>query len=386
MNLCTELTIFIIKYAKIPSLSWQKLLGVESISFLSKNYKVLNYLYDKKFATKDPNNLFDDLLSTLTTVSYSIISTKMLETFKKANENLKSLLDQSNIYTEDVVVPVFNNLNLLKVVIEAYTNWNESYIKILSDNNIKLGDVYRSFDEEQAKVQEFVSYKYEIPKNSMTALIVYSNDDSVTQSFLNIFLKYINIFGSIGNSVARDSYLSDLCKLAIPNNLENTLEMKDKNLLISKFLFNIAYCYQILEYTSWVLLLEAMQKIYYLLLNSNVHSTKQSEEFDIDVLIKNLEENIKKYYPQNFDFTKSVLRNKTSTPGEDFNKNVESSPIKNSPKVTGRESEDNYGSQKSVPKIDVVNSPSHFMKTEEIDIKKSQGGIGGFFSSIKSKY
>jgi len=98
------------------------------------------------------------------------------------------------------------------------------FFKILLDNNITPGIRNSNLTEEQKYFKEFMDYKHEDLKNSMTALIIFSSDNSVTQSFLNIFQKTILIFGSLVSSQARDSYLSDLCKLAIPNNLENTIK------------------------------------------------------------------------------------------------------------------------------------------------------------------
>ena len=393
--LCVELISFVIKYAKSSSMSWQKLVGVEGLSIICRNYKVLKFLYHQKSCSKphDPSftNIYDDLISAVTSVSYALINnSKNTEIINK--ENIKTLLDKSYIYNEEIPLPVYNHLNILKLLIDTYKNWNEANFNVLIDNNIKHGIINTDFTEDQKSYIEFLDYSHEVLKNAMTALILYSNDNTVTQTFLNIYQNYIIIFGSIGNSIARDSYLSDLCKLAIPNNLEKTLEMKDRNLLISKFLFNIVPCYQILESSSWVLLLEAMQKIYHLLLNSNVHSTKHSEEFDIDILIKNLENNIRKYYPNNFDLNKSVLKIR-ETPGvgkeiekEDFNKKEENNENEEKSDVnrTSQISQISLNKNNIIGQDIISNNGSTpgFPKNEEVEIKKYAGL--GFFSTIKS--
>ncbi len=92
--------------------------------------------------------------------------------------------------------------------------------------------------------------------------------------------------------------------------LEKSLELKEKHVLICKTIFNLAHCVQILDFNSWVLILETFQKIYHMLLYSNQHTTKMNEEFNIDVIIKNLENNLRKYYPDNEDCNKSVLKEK----------------------------------------------------------------------------
>jgi hypothetical protein len=79
--------------------------------------------------------------------------------------------------------------------------------------------------------------------------------------------------------------------------MEKSFELNSRNILITKTLFNIAHCVNILDSNSWLLLIETMQKIYLLLINTNNHQVKPNEEFDIDIVIKNLEENIRKFKP-----------------------------------------------------------------------------------------
>src|SRR5690606_13282698 len=69
------------------------------------------------------------------------------------------------------------------------------------------------------------------------------------------------------------------------------------------------HCVNIIDSHSWLLLIETMQKIYLMLINSNNHMIKPNEEFEIDVIIKNLENTIRKYIP-NFGLNeeKQVLR------------------------------------------------------------------------------
>jgi hypothetical protein len=85
--------------------------------------------------------------------------------------------------------------------------------------------------------------------------------------------------------------------------------LKEKNVLIAKTLFNIAHCVNIIDLNSWLLLSETMQRIYFMLINSNNNMIKPNEEFEIDVIISNPEVTIRKYFP-NFGMNeeKHVLR------------------------------------------------------------------------------
>jgi len=306
LNVCYDLISPLLKYAEYQSLTWQKLLGLECLASLFQNNLVLRDLYDKKTSPLESERigLYDDLLNTLTKVSYSAVTTKVTETTKKKDEkkvdsvNVKhqKLIDTSAILNEtEATPPTFNSSHLFKLLLECYINFKDSSIFILEFHNLKLDHVNINFSKEQLVIREMLNYNYESIKNSLTALLVNSHDDNSTQNYLNLFQSFINIYGSISLPAARDSYLNDLCKLAIPNNLENSFEMKDKNLLIAKSLFNIAHCVNILDSNSWYLLIETMQKIYLMLINSNNYMLKPNEEFEIDVVIKNLESNMKKY-------------------------------------------------------------------------------------------
>jgi hypothetical protein len=326
LNICYDLIPFLLKYSEHNQLNWQKLVGLECLSSLCQNNLVLRDLYDKRICINEEErmNVYDEIINSLTKVSYAMVTSKTSEIKSKKDEKKdtfpknQKIIEMSSILTEaDIAIPTLNSTHVFKLLNECYTNLKDSFIIILEIHGLKLGKINRSYNEEQLLVKDMLNYNYEQIKNALTALLVNSTDDSVTQSYLVLFQSYINIYGSIALPVARDSYLNDLCKLAIPNNLENSLEMKDKNLLITKALFNIAHCFNILDFNSWFLLLDTMQKIYMMLLNSNNHMLKPSEEFEIDVIIKNLEGNIKKYNPNYMiNEEKSVLKNVSYIPEE----------------------------------------------------------------------
>jgi hypothetical protein len=314
MNICYDLLPFVFKFVETPTLTWQKQVGMESICNLVANNNTMFDLYRLKFENP-PVNYYDDVINALTKVSYAVITMKDKKgttelAVIKNNSKVQKVIEMSTIYTEtDTNVPQFTQLHACKLLNESYTYLKDSFIVILENNNIKLGKVNSEFSDDQQFCKNMLDYNYESIKNAMTALLINSNDDSTTQSYLVLFQSFINIFGSISLPIARDSYLNDLCKLAIPNNLENSLELKEKNMLIAKTLFNIAHCVNIIDENSWLLLVETMQKIYLMLINSNNHMLKPNEEFEIDVIIKNLEVTIRKYNPDfGLNEEKHVLR------------------------------------------------------------------------------
>lgn len=307
LHICYDLIPYLLKYAENQALTWQKLIGLECLSSLCSNNLVLKDLYEKKLALNEAEriNIYDDVINSLTKISYSVVTNKTQDTLKKkeekkvetTNKQMK-IIEMHSILTEtDINIPTISTVHIFKLVTECYTNLKDSFVIILETNNLKLGRINRDYNKEQLLCKDMLNYNYEQIKNAMTALLLNSTEEAITQTYLVLFQCFINIYGSITLPIARDSYLNDLCKLAIPNNLENSLEMKEKNLLIAKTLLNIVHCVNILDYNSWMLLLETMQKIYLMLINSNNHMFKPSEEFEIDVIIRNLENNIKKYNP-----------------------------------------------------------------------------------------
>ena len=57
----------------------------------------------------------------------------------------------------------------------------------------------------------------------------------------------------------------------------------------------MAHCVNLLDYSSWLLLLDIIQTLYNILIKSQNYILKPEEQFDIDIISSNLEMNIKKY-------------------------------------------------------------------------------------------
>jgi len=418
MNICYDLIGFLLKYAENQLVPWQKLIGTECVSSLLANSFLLKDLYEKKFEQEEKQriNVYDDLISTLTKISYACVTNNKPNDSKKTAGAAKAgaegfagahsakspnkNIDNNSILTEaDVIIPSYTQIQLFKLITECYAHIRDSYVIILESASLKLGVINQSFDEaEQLLSKDMIRYNYEAIKNSMTALILNSSDESITQNYLMLFQSYINIFGSIALPIARDSYLNDLCKLAIPNNLEKSLELSSKNILITKTLFNIAHCVNILDSNSWLLLIETMQKIYLMLINSNNHLIKPNEEFDIDVIIKNLETNIRKFNPnyklktnEDIHINRSNYNNNSNN--ENNNHNNESENLNNNNKNNENEihgfkgqeetsSTSRQANNQTLNQIQITNSTQNITSHSNTEAQPEKKR--GIFSTLKN--
>ena len=333
-------------------------------------------------------NNFNAKNNTFVNVEYNYPIQKLVYTSNIFSENDVNF-NINNIYPNPNIIfkflfDIFTGLkNTYSSILHIYESYNSAKSSICSKNNECLNenninvieDINISF-KQKIKARNMVINNYESIKNAMTALLINSIDETHCQGYLNIYLSYINMFGAINFNSGRDSYLNDLCKLAIPNNLENSLEMKDKNLLITKTLFNIAHCTNILSCYSWSLLIDTFQRIYLMLINSNNHMLKPNEEFEIDVVIRNLEFTIKKFDPDyGINQERSVLKidkeqiinynknNAENSKCKDINNN-----IKEDSNVVVKDENTVITTDNTLPNKDNSNKPSK----------------GGLFSSIRN--
>jgi hypothetical protein len=77
LNICYELLSFILKFIETPNLTWQKLIGMEGLCSLVSNSNLLFDLYKFKLEGIEPRNkYYDDILNSLTKVSYAVITMK----------------------------------------------------------------------------------------------------------------------------------------------------------------------------------------------------------------------------------------------------------------------------------------------------------------------
>ena len=318
LKICYDLIDHILKYAERDnSLTWQKIIGLEGLCEIIKDHNLLFDLYRKNF------QIYENILNSLTDITYKNVVMKPkndnnqnsnlsnqnnLKNSNKKNIDISNLKNSKYIDNNQIITDgEINSNNIIisptyayKLLIDCYVYLKDSFINIMEENGIKVNtniDIKKinELNETQIKIKDMLNYKYVAIKGALIGLMINSNDDVIIQTYLNIFQSYISIFAAVNLNIVRDEFLNDLCKLAIPNNLANSYEIKEKNILITRAIFNIAHCVNLLDSNSWILLIETIQNLYFLLINSGNYLLKVNEQFNIDVIMRNIEMNIKKY-------------------------------------------------------------------------------------------
>ena len=317
LKICYDLIEHILKYSERDnSLTWQKIIGLEGLCEIISDHNLLFNLYSNDF------QIYENILNTLTDITYKnfVMKPRVNENPQSSNLSSQNVKKNSNKKINEFILKntkfIDNNQiisegestnNIItspsyayKLLVDCYVHLKDSFINIMEENGIKVNtniDTKKEneFNEKQNKIKEMLNYKYVAIKGALIGLIINSNDDVIIQTYLNIFQSYISIFSTVNLNLIRDEYLNDLCKLAIPNNLSNSYEIKEKNILITRAIFNIAHCVNLLDSNSWILLIETIQNLYYILINSGNYLVKMSDQFNIDIIMKNIEMNIKKY-------------------------------------------------------------------------------------------
>ena len=292
-----NLTDVLIELATFSTNSWQKIVGLESLAFIVGSVPLVKILYDAMSYVDPENggNAFPNVLSALTKVSFALVNDKTKEKHKKKEEEIKTkfLTFDSYFIEGEVIVPFVGPRTITSLLLSSFTNLKDSYLKMCEVAKIKLGVPIKESSDFQNLVRDLIKFKYNDVKDTLTCLLSLTSEDGLVQSLLMIYQNLINITASLNLNEARDSYLSDLCNICIPNNVENKMSMSTKHILISKTILNISHCIPLLEISSWQLIFGAMQKIHLVLLGS----LKFSQEYDIHSLLLTLETNMKKYHP-----------------------------------------------------------------------------------------
>ena len=358
LKICYDLIEHILKYAERDnSLTWQKIIGLEGLCEIINDYNLLFNLY------KDNFQIYENLLNSLTDITYKNIVMKPKINENSQNSNLTNPISSKNpnkripdtlnlrnskFIDNNQIISEGENNNIIisptyayKLLTDCYVHLKNSFINIMEDNGIKVNttiDIKKlnEFNDSQIKIKEMLNFKYVAIKGALICLMINSNDDIIIQTYLNIFQSYISIFAAVNLTNVRDEFLNDLCKLAIPNNLSNSYEIKEKNILITRAIFNIAHCVNLLDSNSWVLLIETIQNLYYILIKSGNYLVKITDQFNIDVIMKNIEMNIKKYsYDTPCDEIHEIIKENEINVNlnNNVNNNIGNSNINPSPKV-----------------------------------------------------
>ena len=328
LNISYDLVEGLLKFmiGKNSQVSWQKVIGLEFLSEIFKNYKFLFGLY------KTNKALYEKILISFTDITYQSIMLKSknsgnigeqntigvgvnIPLLRKQSDSLykmpnKKYLTNNLIITDENII-ITQNINYInKLIIECFVNIKNSFVTLLEENNINVNvntldkikkeqksskNLNNIMNDTQLELQEMISTQFVNIKGGLICIYININDITTSQTFISIMQTFIYIFSSFDLVSSRDELLDDLCKLAIPNNLENIFEVKEKNIIIIRAIFNLILCINLLDYSSWIILIETIQNIYYNLIKSSAYLYNYKEQFNINIILNNLVNNIKKY-------------------------------------------------------------------------------------------
>ena len=222
--------------------------------------------------------------------------------------NKKYISNNLIIFDEHIVIT--QNIKYIYILItECFANIRNSFVGLLEKNNIdvnihtldqkkkvqKSSKNLNEINQTQQELKEMICTQFVNIKGSLIGMFINFNDLTKSQTFISILQTFIYIFSSFDLISLRDDLLNDLCKLAIPNNLENIFEVKYKNILIIRAIFNLIHCINLLDYSSWLILIETIQNLYFILIKSSSYVYEYKEQFNINIILNDLIENIKKY-------------------------------------------------------------------------------------------
>ena len=227
---------------------------------------------------------------------------------KKLKIYRNKIFSSALAYLKKIIIT--QNIKYIHILItECFANIRNSFVGFFEKNNIdvnihtldqkkkvqKSSKNLNEINQTQQELKEMICTQFVNIKGSLIGMFINFNDLTKSQTFISILQTFIYIFSSFDLISLRDDLLNDLCKLAIPNNLENIFEVKDKNILIIRAIFNLIHCINLLDYSSWLILIETIQNLYFILIKSSSYVYEYKEQFNINIILNDLIENIKKY-------------------------------------------------------------------------------------------
>ena len=343
----------ILKYLdKNNQIKWHKILGLEVLTELFKKPEILFEIYLNNI------NLYQNIFKTFTAITYNTIIQKTQKQPEKKNtpggsssknvinsnkkrqseHNIpliiipnKKYISNNNIFINenDQILNISTNIEYaFQLLTQCYVNLKNSYIYLMEKNGINLNissdkrkiknkEEGIILNENQEKIKEMINYNFVDFKGGAIGILFHINDINSVQSFINIFQSFIYIYTSFGLFSLRDELLNDLCKLALPNNLENILEIKEKNILIIRTIFNLLHCTNLLSKNSWLIFIQTIQNLYFILIKSGYYLYNDKQQFNIEIIMKNIESNIKKY-----SIESSIMEVQKVVQEDEVNKNI----------------------------------------------------------------
>ena len=315
LEICYDLIQNYIKYAESSSITWQKNLGIESISqILFSPYLLFNlYIYND-------HKLYESIFSILNKITYVNVLNLTTKNSKNSEIDYDKIISE-RYFNNDIIYyegetnpnPILTNEIIFVEMLLCYLNLFESFkkfsehdkeeIKEIGDKNINPLNIY-----------DIIHYKQNELLNSILALSQVSNNENILDKFMNIFKNAIIIFGNLNCNDLRDLYLKELDNLIHLPNDDELNKTSDNIFLEEKVMITIFDIFndniEKLDEEGFNLLLNSIQKINVKIIKSeNNLLIKPNEEFELEVYIKYIEQNLKKY--TNFSITedgKSIIK------------------------------------------------------------------------------
>ena len=338
---------------KNSQIKWPKTLGLELISEIFKKPEILFDIYNSDI------NLYQNIFQSFTNIAYNTIISKFQKskekkinnniqtnqgtnTNKKQNEinniniipNKKYIISNTNIYFNEINQSIIISQNIdyiFKLLTESYISLKNSYVYLIEKNGININNTQQNKNENniilteaQEKIKKMIISNFTDFKGGLINILLYHNDITTIQSFLMIFQSFIYIFTSFNLSEQKDELLNNLCSLAIPNNLQNILEIKEKNIIIIRTLFNLSHCTNLLGKNSWKIFVQIVQNLYFILIKNGYYIYSEKQQFDIEIIMKNILTNIKKYSPES-----SIVEVQKAVQEDEETKNINNIIINN---------------------------------------------------------
>ena len=214
-----------------------------------------------------------------------------------------------------------------------------SYVYLIEKNGININNTQQNknenniiLTESQEKLKQMIISNFTDFKGGLINILLYHNDITTIQSFLMIFQSFIYIFTAFNLSEQKDELLNNLCNLALPNNLQNILEIKEKNIIIIRTLFNLSHCTNLLEKNSWKIFIQIVQNLYFILIKNGYYLYSEKQQFDIEIIMKNILTTIKKYSPES-----SIVEVQKAVQEDEENKNINNIIINNNNNIKSKE-------------------------------------------------
>ena len=383
----------ILKYLEKNNQIWQNVLGLEVLAELFKSPEILFEIYLNNI------NLYQNIFKSFTNITYNTIIKKTQKQSEKKNTpggsssknvtNLnkkrhsdhniplniipnKKYISNNNIFINenDQILNISTNIEyIFQLLTQCYVNLKNTYIYLMEKNGINLNissekrKIYNKeeeniLNEKQEKIKEMINYNFVDFKGGAIGILFHINDINSVQSFISIFQNFIYIYTSFGLFSSRDELLNDLCKLSLPNNLENILEIKEKNILIIRTIFNLLHCTNLLSKNSWLIFIQTIQNLYFILIKSGYYLYNDKQQFNIEAIMKNIESNIKKYSMES-----SIMEVQKVVQEDEVNKNINTIRTNN----VNNNKDTKYKKKKTVNQLRVLTSE----EKENIDIISS---------------